>query len=229
MSEDLQKVKDLLTLRNYTDRTITNYLSCINRFKNNYKGVDLENFDENDIIKYLKLNFISINCFVTTINLNRTAIKYYYLINFNKEFSNTLLPQAKIPSKFPKLIIKEELIKMINSESNIKHKIWLLLNYSSGLRISEIALLKVSDIQSNEHRIRVTGKGNKERYVPLPDITLKLLRFYWIQNKEKIINNFLFPRIFEKTKNNCINSFTIMRVNMNKSNLTIIHFFSPFF
>ena len=60
-----------------------------------------------------------------------------------------------------------------------------MLGYGSGLRISEVATLKVSDILSNEHKIRIVGKGNKERYVPLPNITLKLLRLYWIQSKNK--------------------------------------------
>lgn len=209
MENDLQEVKDLLILRNCTNRTICNYLSCINRFKNYFKGRNLEELNEKDIIEYLKLNFINIGCSEATINLNRAAIKYYYLVVFKKDFNNTLLPQAKIPTRFPKIISKQEFIKMINSESNIKHKIWLLLGYGSGLRISEVATLKVSDIQSEKNRIRVIGKGNKERYVPLPDITLKLLRIYWKQNKEKITNEFLFPGAYKKTRNKCINSFTI--------------------
>ena len=47
----------------------------------------------------------------TTINLKRTVIKYYYLVDFNKEFSNVLLPQSKIPSRFPKIIFKQDFIK----------------------------------------------------------------------------------------------------------------------
>ncbi len=54
MTKDMQKVKDLLLLRKCSDRTISNYLSCINRFKNYYKRKDLEKLNEDDILEYLK-------------------------------------------------------------------------------------------------------------------------------------------------------------------------------
>lgn len=209
MTKDLQKVKNLLLLRKCSDRTVSNYLSCINRFKNYYKRKDLKKLNEDDILEYLKKNFINIGCSAATINVNRAAIKYYYLVNFNKNFSNILLPQTKIPSRFPKIISKQDFIKMFNSEFNLKHKLWIMLAYGSGLRISEVASLKVSDILSKEHKIRVIGKGNKERYAPLPDFTLKLLRLYWIQNKDKITNNYFFPGKYKATKDTCITSFGI--------------------
>lgn len=209
MTEDLQKVKDLLLLRKCSDRTVSNYLSCINRFKNYYKRNNLEKLNEDDILEYLKKNFINIDCSAATINVNRAAIKYYYLVNFNKNFSNVLLPQTKIPSRFPKIISKQDFIKMFNSEFNLKHKIWIMLAYGSGLRISEVASLKVSDILSKEHKIKIIGKGNKERYAPLPNFTLKLLRLYWIQNKDKITNDYFFSGKYKATKGTCISSFGI--------------------
>lgn len=211
MTNDLQKVKDLLKTRGCSDRTTTNYISCINRFKNYYntKEVKLDTLTENDILEYLKINCINVGFSAATINVNRAAIKYYYLVNFNIDFNKTLLPSCKVKSRFPKLITKKEFLNIINSENNIKHRIWLLLGYGSGLRISEVASLKVSDILSNEHKIRVIGKGNKERYAPLPNVTLKFLRLYWLQNKNKITSDYLFPGIYNKTKNSCISSFTI--------------------
>ena len=209
MTDDLQKVKDLLLLRKCSYRTVSNYLSCINRFKNYYKRKDLEKLNEDAILEYLKINFINIGCSAATINVNRAAIKYYYLVNFNKTFNDVLLPQTKIPSRFPKVISKQEFIKLFNSEFNLKHKLWIILAYGSGLRISEVASLKVSDILSKEHKIRVIGKGNKERYVPLPNFTLKLLRLYWIQNKDKITNDYFFPGLYRNRINTYISEFTI--------------------
>lgn len=210
MEKDLQKVKDLLITRGCSNRTVTNYISCLNRFKKYYEGKELKNLKEEDILEYLKINFINIGCAAATININRAAIKYYYLVNFNIDFNKTLLPACKIKSRFPILITKEQFIKIINSEYNLKHKIWLMLGYGSGLRISEVATLKVSDILSNEHKIRIVGKGNKERYVPLPNITLKLLRLYWIQSKNKIKNDYLFPGYYTlKNKTGHVNQFTI--------------------
>ena len=209
MTEDLQKVKDLLLLRKCSNRTISNYLSCINRFKNYYRRKDLKRLNEDDILEYLKKNFINIGCSAATINVNRAAIKYYYLVNFNKSFSNVLLPQTKIPSRFPKIISKQDFIKMFNSEFNLKHKLWIMLAYGSGPRISEVASLKVSDILSKEHKIRVIGKGNKERYAPLPNFTLKLLQSYYFRNKDIITNDYLFPGLYRNRINTYISEFTI--------------------
>ena len=210
MTNDLKKVKNLLKIRGCSDRTTANYLSCINRFKNYYEGKkDLKKFKENDILNYLKKNCIDLNFSAATINVNRAAIKYYYLVNFNMDFNNTLLPYSKVKNRFPKLLSKEQVINMVNSESNLKHKLWIVLAYGSGLRISEVVSLKVSDILSNEHKLRIIGKGNKERYAPLPDYTLKLLRLYWIQNKNKITNDYLFPGIFKKTKQLHATAYTI--------------------
>ena len=209
MTNDLQKVKDLLITRGCSNRTVNNYISCLNRFKKNYEGKELKKLKEEDILEYLKVNFINIGCSAATINVNRAAIKYYYLVNFDIDFNKTLLPSCKIKSRFPKLITKQEFLNIINSENNLKHKIWLLLGYGSGLRISEVADLKISDILSKEHKIRIIGKGNKERYAPLPDITLKLLRLYWIQNKNEFKNDYLFPGIYKTRKELNITPYTI--------------------
>ena len=210
MTNDLQKVKDLLKTRGCSERTINNYISCLNRFKQYHNGKELKELKEEDILDYLKVNFIDLDFAAASVNVNRAAIKYYYLVNFNIDFNNVLLPACKVKSRYPTLLTKEQVISIFNNESNIKHKLWIILAYGSGLRISEVASLKVSDILSKEHKIRVIGKGNKERYAPLPDITLRLLRTYWLQNKDKIINDYLFPNI-KNGKNKCkhINPFTI--------------------
>lgn len=54
MTENLQKVKDLLLIRKCSDRTVSNYLSCINRFKNYYNRKDLKESNEDDILEYLR-------------------------------------------------------------------------------------------------------------------------------------------------------------------------------
>ena len=89
MTNDLQKVKDLLKMRGCSDRTATNYISCINRFKNYYKGKDLTKIKEDDILDYIKTNFINLNFSAATINVNRAAIKYYYVSKLCKRKMNS--------------------------------------------------------------------------------------------------------------------------------------------
>ena len=209
MSEDMQKVKDLLMARGCSQKTFLNYQSAINRFKQKNEGKELSTFKEEDILNYLKTEFIDNGYAPATVNMNRAAIKYYYLVNFKIEFNSVLLPECKITSRFPKILPKEKVIEIINKEYYLKHKIWLILGYGSGLRANEVASLKVSDILSAEHKIHVIGKGNKERYVQLPEVTLKWLRLYWKQNKDKITNDYLFPAIYKKEQHNHISPYTV--------------------
>ena len=121
MTNDLQKVKDLLKTRGCSERTINNYLSCLNRFKQYYKGKELKNLKEEDILDYLKVNFIDLDFAAASVNVNRAAIKYYYLVNFNIDFNKVLLPACKVKSRYPTLLTKEQVISIFNNESNIKH------------------------------------------------------------------------------------------------------------
>ncbi len=165
MTKDMQKVKDLLLLRKCSDRTISNYLSYINRFKNYYKRKDLENLNEDDILEDLKKKFINIGCSATTINVNRAAIKYYYLVNFNKNFSNVLLPQTKIPSRFPKIISKQDFIKMdiinfLNILNNSSHFLLLLPSPKTKTKnfIMSKAFITFIGIEQNHKRRKLLNK-----------------------------------------------------------------------
>ena len=186
MTEDLKKVKDLLKVRNCSDKTAINYISCINRFKMYFKDRELKDLEEDDILEYLKVNFINLGYSSASINVNRAAIKYYYLVNFKRELNNTLLPSTKVNSRFPLIFDDNDFLKIINSTDNIKHKLWFALGLGSGLRINEVVTLKMGDFSFNTGRIRVIGKGNKQRYVPFPELTHNLLLEYYEKYKNEI-------------------------------------------
>lgn len=58
-----------------------------------------------------------------------------------------------------------------------------MLGFCSGLRVEEVSKVKIEDMSFNEHRIRIIGKGNKERCTILPDVTIRILKIY-IQRKK---------------------------------------------
>ena len=88
---------------------------------------------------------------------------------------------AKIALCFKFLVVlsKEEVKSIIETTRNLKHRAILAVIYSAGLRISELANLRPSDIDSGRKQIRVLGKGNKYRYTLLSENTLDMLRVYW--------------------------------------------------
>ena len=189
----LKKCEETLELGGRSETTIRGYIYAINHFLNSYGSkTKISNFDENKIIEYMKKEYINKNCSENTYNYNLSIIKFFYSVCFNKEFSKRTLPKSKIPRRLPKIMSKQDFINLFNNEKNLEHKCWLLLGFCSGLRVEEISILKIEDIDSQNHKLRVIGKGNKERYTILPDITTKYLRFYYISKKMKIKKGYLF-------------------------------------
>lgn len=195
MTEDLLKVKNLLKFRGCSVLTINGYLTSIKRFKNYFEGMDIKNFNEEDIVHYLMVNYIDLNRSPITINRIRTSLKYYYMVNFNKELNNILLPVCKRVPRYPKVMSNDDIIYIINNEDNLKHKVWLCLAYGSGLRVSEVASINISNFSYKRKQIRVIGKGNKERYTIFPNYTHDILLKYYNEYKDDIISSggYLFP------------------------------------
>ena len=76
-------------------------------------------FTEDDIVEYLMHNYINKNCSATTYNMNIFAIKYFFYINFNKEFNSKLLPHAKLTKKIPliKSILSQDFFYVLKKKS----------------------------------------------------------------------------------------------------------------
>jgi site-specific recombinase XerD len=86
---------------------------------------------------------------------------------------------------------REEIAKLFEVTTNLKHRVLLMTTYGAGLRVSEVACLKVTDIDSQRLSIRVEqGKGAKDRYTLLSKRLLLELRRYWIAYRPK---PWLFP------------------------------------
>lgn len=90
------------------------------------------------------------------------------------------LPGIKRRTKLPVIFSKEEIKRLLQSLGNIKEKAIIAMLYSSGLRVSELCNLEISDIDSDRMTIHVRqSKGRKDRYVPLSYLALKALRLYF--------------------------------------------------
>lgn len=190
----IKMVNDTLTLGGKSKITINKYTYAIERFLNAHgNNTKLSTFGEKDIIKYLKKKFIDTNSKASTYNFNLAAISYFYGVCFEKEFNKKILPKAKLAKKLPTILNKEIFIQIINKEYNIEHKCWLILEFCSGLRASKVAKIKVENIDANNHKIKIIGKGNKERYTILPDICIKLLRQYCRTKNITYKTGYLFP------------------------------------
>ena len=189
----IAKTINFLQLIGRRESTISRYKSALSFFFSNcnYKG-NLKKFSEDDLLDYIQINFIVKGKQFNTYNVHIAAIKKMFLVNYKKKFISELLPKRKETKRLPVIIPKDTFIQIFNNEKNIKHKCWLILSYCSGLRASEVATLKIENINSKEHYLIIIGKGDKERKTVLPDIVIKLLRIYYVQSGMTKKTGYLF-------------------------------------
>ena len=128
-----------------------------------------------------------------SINYYNSVIRFIYEVTLDKVLNKKQIPMRKNKKSVYKVLTKEELSAFFSCVDNYKFKTIFMLAYGSGLRIGEIANLRVEDIDSKKMRIFVReGKGNKERYTILSKQSLEMLRVYW----SKCRQNKRWGRIF---------------------------------
>ena len=186
----IKKMKEDINMRNFSKYTYDSYLGKTRDIMRYYGEKQLEEVTTEELreflLKYLKeerkLSDRSINYY-------NSVIRFIYEVVLDKLLNKKQLPMRKQKKTVYKVLTKEELSAFFNVCDNFKFKTIFMLVYGSGLRIGEVANLRVEDIDSKNMRIFVReGKGNKERYTILPKQSLEMLREYWRkyrQNKRR--------------------------------------------
>ena len=186
----IRKMKDDMNMRNFSKYTYDSYLGKTRDMMRYYGEKRLEEVTTEELreflLKYLKderkLSDRSINYY-------NSVIRFIYEVTLDKLINKKQLPMRKQKKTVYRVLTKEELSTFFNVCDNFKFRTIFMLVYGSGLRIGEVANLRVEDIDSKNMRIFVReGKGNKERYTILPKQSLEMLREYWRkyrQNKRR--------------------------------------------
>lgn len=170
-----------LELKRYAKNTVKVYVQFFEQFINRYPEKDLETLNESDIREYLR-SLINRNCSNSYVNQAINAIKFYYegVLGMPNRFYELERPRKE--SHLPKVISKEEVLRIIDHTNNLKHQCIVQLLYSSGLRRSELVSLKLEDIDSKRMIIRIKqAKGKKDRITILSSNVLENLRRYYKQ------------------------------------------------
>ncbi len=174
-----------LELKRYANSTVRTYVSFFEMFINHYKEKELNTIDESDIRAFLQ-TLIHRNVSNSYLNQAINAIKFYYEVVLGMPNRFYEIERPRKESKLPTVISKEEVLSIIESTNNIKHRCIVQLLYSSGLRRSELLNLKLIDVDSKRMLLRVEGsKGNKDRYTLLSQTALADLRMYFKEWKPK--------------------------------------------
>lgn len=193
--------RNFLGLKNYSKNTIENYVCQVDLFLQEMENKFTEpaKVNEKAIIDYL-LRFKSHN----TNKHAQCALRLFYKSIIHQPHKFRYVPYPKKMKSLPKVIDKDFLLSRINCIQNIKHRAIISLAYSTGMRVSEVINLKISDIDSRRMIIHIkNSKGRKDRIVPLSPAILHLFRNYYkeFRPKEYLFNGQNSPQYSSRSCN----------------------------
>ena len=186
--------------RKLSNNTLKSYQNDLKDFDTYFHG-NLQNVSYKDIQKYLSTiqekNTRTISHYITVINSF-----YTFLVNDNIISKNPCvnIKSPKLPKTLPTFLTEEEVDKLLNincqTPYDYRNKAMLEILYATGLRISELCNLKITDVDINNSLVRVFGKGRKERIIPVSDYALsyleKYVRFYRNEILREKTSDYLF-------------------------------------
>lgn len=234
-----QEIDMYFELKGTPDSSRESYYRRMNAFiqflQERHKGI--ENITERDIQEYILYLKREKGLSAGTINNYISAVKFFYTHILDKEWNAKKIPRMKRDKTFPVIPPKQDVLALLNATANLKHKALLVLIYGSGLRVSEVAKLKICDICSKTMRVRVEqAKHDTNRYTILSDTALKILRAYfkaYLSSTSYKPDDWLFPgqnkheHINVKTiKNTLIKLRDQLKLDQNISAHTLRHCFA---
>jgi len=167
-----------LKLRGYSQKTIKSYMSHARLFLE-YCGKNANQLVKEDINYYLLYLLEQKGNTHSFVSQAVSSIKFLFGKVLMKDDLTLNIVRPKKEKKLPEVLSQKEVRVILDNITNLKHKAILFLTYSSGLRVGEVVRLKLKDIDSDRMLIHVVqGKGRKDRYTVLSEVTLGVLREY---------------------------------------------------
>lgn len=185
------------TINSYAE-DIYKYLEYIeSKHINNALNIKYENIL--DYLKYLDNNNYKVSSIARKITSIKSFHKYLSETN-NIEDVSLKINIPKFYRKLPNILTIEEVDYLLDinlkSPFDYRNKAMLELMYSSGLRVSELINLKLSDIDLDNNYVRCFGKGNKERIVPIGEVAIEYLKIYINEYRDSMKKGYYTENIF---------------------------------
>ena len=186
-----QSLYKRMTLSHYPETTIKTYFGALRRLSN-YTNKTPDNLTFEEILEYQFEIMRTKSLSWSSCNINVCAFKFYYNHIGQLGWNFDELPYPKKDKRLPVVLSEYEVAKIIRCCTSPKHKGYILILYSTGLRVSEFINLKADNIDGDRNRIRiVSGKGRKDREIPLTDDLRVWLRYFY-RNRQNKTSSHLF-------------------------------------
>ncbi|MBS0562248.1 MAG: site-specific integrase [Proteobacteria bacterium] len=189
MSPLRRRMTEDMTIRNLSPATQRSYLHAVSRFSQ-YFGRSPDRLGLEEVRAY-QVHLASKGVAWGSLNQVVCALRFFYGVTLGEATIPERIAYAREPRKLPTVLSADEVVRFLESVSSQKARVALTTAYAAGLRVSEVAALKVRDIDSRRMVMRIEhGKGDKERYAMLSATLLGILRAYWRLARPPL---YLFP------------------------------------
>ena len=190
MTELRKRMIECLQLRGLSERTQDSYVRAVRQLAEHYhKSPDL--ISEEELRQYFLFIKNVKHYSRNTMTIAICGVRFLYQHTLNRNWAIFGIVRPAPEKKLPVILSKKEVRQILSCLRLPRYQVCLKTIYSCGLRLQEGTNLQVADIDSARMMIHVRhGKGAKDRYVPLPERTLALLRQYWKQHHNPVL---LFP------------------------------------
>ena len=173
-----QRMIEDMSLRKLAPRTQSGYLRAIKNFTR-FLGRPPDTATAEDLRRY-QLHIVERGISNITLNATITALRFFFVVTLDHGELMAKMSSVREPRKLPVILSREEVARLIACAGNLKYQAILSVAYGAGLRASEVASLKINDIDSTRMTLRVEqGKGHKDRYAMLSAVLLECLRDWW--------------------------------------------------
>jgi len=190
MSELRKAMNDQMLLKGFSESTKKSYLAAVSLLARHYH-LPPDKLSHEDIQNWFLYLIKEHNITPATCRAYLHALRFFYHQVLHWKNINTGFSIPKKKQQIPDLLSSSDVYLIIENAASLKYRTAFIICYTCGLRLSEVAALKITHIHSQENYLQVIqGKGFKDRNVPLPLSTIQALREYWQAYRPK---RFLFP------------------------------------
>lgn len=177
-----------LKLKGLQPKTIEAYSRAIRRI-GEYFNFQLNDLTQDQLLDYFRdlLDRLS----WSAVKLDLYGLKFFYTHVLKKTWTDLQLIKPPKAVRIPDIVTVNEAQRLFMMTNRLSYRAFFFTLYSMGLRLSEGLALEVGDIDAHRMRVHIRdSKGNKDRLVPLPELTLQVLRRFWALHQHP---TFLFP------------------------------------
>lgn len=173
------KFRNALTQKAFSRNTINTYLSEFAQLLILLKNNPVDTLTSDRLNSYFLYCLKVLKHSEAQVHSRMNAIKSYFRLVLRKEYLFDTVIKPKPTKPLPKVLSKQEVLKLFAVTNNIKHLIILKMGYGMGLRVSELIALKINDVDLDRKQVHiVSSKGKKDRYVNLPETLIPLYLDY---------------------------------------------------